>query len=96
MGLEHGAWCLGCCWLLMVGLFALGAMSITWMIVVTALIAAEKLLPRHVAGTAAVAAVLAALAVGVAAAPQAVPGLTIPGSAGAMHSMNPMGGAPHR
>jgi predicted metal-binding membrane protein len=40
MGVKHGAWCLGCCWLLMVGLFALGAMSITWMIVISALIAA--------------------------------------------------------
>jgi predicted metal-binding membrane protein len=85
IGLRHGAWCLGCCWLLMVGLFALGAMSITWMIVITVLIAAEKLLPRRVAGTAIVAIVLAALAVGVAAAPQDVPGLTIPGSAMSMH-----------
>jgi hypothetical protein len=84
MGATHGAWCLGCCWLLMVVLFALGAMSLTWMIVVTLLIAAEKLLPRAGLGTAGVAAVLAALAVGVAAAPRDVPGLTIPG---AMHTM---------
>jgi predicted metal-binding membrane protein len=79
----------------MVVLFALGAMSITWMILVTVLIAAEKLLPRPALGTAGVAAVLAALAVGVAAAPGAVPGLTIPGSMhamGAMHaSMNAIG-----
>jgi predicted metal-binding membrane protein len=103
MGMEHGAWCLGCCWLLMVGLFALGVMSITWMIVVTMLIAAEKLLPLRRLGTAVVAAVLVALAVGVAAAPSEVPGLTIPGSPaamhamaamrGPMHSMRPMGGA---
>jgi predicted metal-binding membrane protein len=84
MGATHGTWCLGCCWLLMVVLFALGAMSLTWMIVVTLLIAAEKLLPRAGPGTAGVAAVLAALAVGVAAAPRDVPGLTIPG---AMHTM---------
>jgi predicted metal-binding membrane protein len=91
MGIEHGTWCLGCCWLMMVGLFALGAMSITWMIVVTTLIAAEKLLPRRVPGTAVVAAVLAALAVGIAAAPREVPGLTIPGSGSAMHAMSGMG-----
>ena len=31
MGSKHAAWCLGCCWALMAGLFALGVMSITWM-----------------------------------------------------------------
>jgi predicted metal-binding membrane protein len=25
IGLEHGAWCVGCCWALMVALFALGS-----------------------------------------------------------------------
>ncbi|MBV8431525.1 MAG: DUF2182 domain-containing protein, partial [Solirubrobacterales bacterium] len=95
MGVEHGAWCLGCCWLLMVVLFALGAMSITWMIVVTILIGAEKLLPRRIPGIALVSAVLAALAVGVAAAPADVPGLTIPGSPGAMRAMQAMSGSMH-
>jgi predicted metal-binding membrane protein len=78
MGVVHGAWCLGCCWLLMAGLFALGAMSVPWMIVVAVLIAVEKLLPWRLAATAGVAAVLVALALGVAAAPASVPGLTIP------------------
>ena len=87
MGLEHGAWCLGCCWALMVVLFALGGMSITWMIVVTVLIAAEKLLPRRRPGIALVSVVLGALAIGVAVAPGDVPGLTIPGSHAAMSSM---------
>ena len=32
MGIEHGAWCIGCCWALMVLLFAVGVMSITWMV----------------------------------------------------------------
>src|SRR6266566_7861114 len=45
LGVEHGAWCVGCCWALMVALFALGVMSIPWMAFVAALIAAEKLLP---------------------------------------------------
>ena len=31
MGSRHAAWCLGCCWALMAGLFALGVMSLTWM-----------------------------------------------------------------
>jgi predicted metal-binding membrane protein len=85
MGLEHGAWCLGCCWLLMVALFALGAMSITWMLVISALIAAEKLLPWRGAATTGVAVLLAALAIAVAATPSNVPALTVPGSSASMH-----------
>ena len=45
MGIEHGAWCVGCCWGLMLTLFAVGVMSITWTVVIAALIAVEKLLP---------------------------------------------------
>ena len=45
MGLEHGAYCLGCCWLLFVILFPLGFMNIAVMALVTALIYAEKSLP---------------------------------------------------
>ena len=45
MGVEHGAWCVGCCWALMAALFALGVMSIAWMAFIAALIAIEKLLP---------------------------------------------------
>ena len=87
MGVRHGAWCLGCCWALMAALFALGAMSITWMLVIAALIAAEKLLPWRRAGTVGVACVLVALTVGIAAAPENVPALTMPGKA-AMGSMS--------
>ncbi len=89
MGARHGAWCLGCCWALMASLFALGVMSIVWMAVVAALIAVEKLVPwRRVAtyGTAAVLIVLGALLI---ATPDAVPGLTIPGS-GSMSQMSRM------
>lgn len=45
MGLEHGIFCLGCCWLLFVILFPLGIMNIAVMALVTALIFAEKALP---------------------------------------------------
>src|SRR5919204_193344 len=62
----------------MAGLFALGAMSVPWMIVIAVLIAVEKLLPWRVAASAGVAATLAALAIGIAAAPASVPGLTVP------------------
>jgi len=78
MGTRHGAWCLGCCWALMVALFALGAMSLTWMLVVSGLIAAEKLLPWRRVATAGVSVLLLAVAIGVAVAPASVPWLTVP------------------
>jgi predicted metal-binding membrane protein len=78
MGARHGAWCVGCCWALMASLFALGVMSIAWMAFVAALIAAEKVLPWGRAVTYSTAALLLVLGVLVVAAPDAVPGLTIP------------------
>lgn len=77
MGGVHGLWCLGCCWALMAALFALGIMSLAWMALVTALIAAEKLLPWRRVAVGLVAGLLALLAVGVAAGPQDVPGLVV-------------------
>jgi predicted metal-binding membrane protein len=44
MGLEHGFFCLGCCWLLFLVLFPLGIMNIAAMAVVTLLVYAEKTL----------------------------------------------------
>lgn len=46
MGLSHGAYCLGCCWMLMLLLFVLGVMNLAWVAALTLLVAAEKLLPR--------------------------------------------------
>lgn len=45
MGLIHGAYCLGCCWLLFVILFPLGMMNIGLLAAITLLIFAEKCLP---------------------------------------------------
>jgi len=45
MGLLHGAYCLGCCWLLFVILFPLGIMNVGAMVAVTFIIFAEKMLP---------------------------------------------------
>ena len=57
MGLAHGLYCLGCCWLLFLILFPLGVMNIAVMAVITALIFAEKSLPagRRIGQLAAVA-----------------------------------------
>ncbi len=87
IGMEHGAWCLGCCWALMAALFALGAMSIAWMALISVLIAAERLLPWRPLATTGVASLLAVVAIGVAAAPARVPMLTIPRSGAAMQAM---------
>ena len=80
MGMRNGAWCVGCCWALMASLFALGVMSALWMAVVAGLIALEKLLPWRRTATYGTAVVLLTLGVLVLAAPQALPGLTVPTS----------------
>jgi predicted metal-binding membrane protein len=92
VGLEHGAWCLGCCWALMAALFALGAMSVAWMAVISVLIAAERLLRWRALATTGVASLLVVLAIGVAVAPAQVPMLTIPNSRAPMQGMQGMQG----
>ena len=74
-----GAWCVSCCWALMLSLFALGVMSLAWMAFVAALIAAEKTLPWRRTVTFGTAAALLLLGVAILAVPDAIPGLTIPG-----------------
>jgi predicted metal-binding membrane protein len=80
MGTEHGAYCVGCCWGLMIVLFALGVMSLTWMALVTALILAQKVLPHGERLTLVFAVVFVTAGIWVAAAPGSVPGLTLPTS----------------
>jgi predicted metal-binding membrane protein len=82
LGLEHGAWCVGCCWALMGALFALGVMSVAWMVFIAALIATEKLFPWKKFANRAIAVLLAFLGLAVALAPGSVPGLTLPSDAG--------------
>jgi len=45
MGLEHGALCVGCCWALMLLLFAGGVMNLSVIAALTVLVAFEKLTP---------------------------------------------------
>jgi predicted metal-binding membrane protein len=45
MGLEHGGYCLGCCWLLMALLFVVGVMNLLWVAGLAVFVFAEKLLP---------------------------------------------------
>jgi predicted metal-binding membrane protein len=90
MGIEHGGWCVGCCWGLMAALFALGVMSVGWMAFIAALIAVEKLLPWKAVANRGIAVLLLVLGLAVAFVPEDVPGLTEPNSAEAM-SMESMG-----
>jgi len=46
LGVEHGAYCVGCCWALMGVLVIAGAMSLIWVVAIALVVAAEKLLPR--------------------------------------------------
>lgn len=45
MGLEHGSHCVGCCWALMLLLFAGGVMNVLVIVVLTAFVVLEKLVP---------------------------------------------------
>ena len=45
MGLQHGAYCVGCCWALMMLSFALGVMNLLWMTALTLFLCLEKIAP---------------------------------------------------
>jgi len=45
LGLHHGAYCVGCCWALMLLMFAVGAGSLGWMLVLAVVMALEKNTP---------------------------------------------------
>jgi predicted metal-binding membrane protein len=68
LGLRHGLYCLGCCWALMLLLFAGGVMNLLWIAALGALVLAEKLIPgrlvQRAAGLAMIAAGLVLLAGG--------------------------------
>jgi predicted metal-binding membrane protein len=45
MGAEHGSYCVGCCWTLMLVLFVAGVMNLLWVALIAAFVFIEKLLP---------------------------------------------------
>jgi predicted metal-binding membrane protein len=45
LGARHGAFCVGCCWALMLVMFAAGAASLVWMAALTAVMVHEKTRP---------------------------------------------------
>jgi predicted metal-binding membrane protein len=83
-GLADGLHCVGSSGGLMAVLFALGLMSVFWMVVVAAVIFAEKVLPQGLLLRRPVAIALLALGIWVAFWPATVPGLTEPGMSPSM------------
>ena len=45
LGIDHGAFCVGCCWALMLLMFVVGTGSLGWMLALAAVMATEKNLP---------------------------------------------------
>jgi predicted metal-binding membrane protein len=45
MGVRHGSYCVGCCWLLMALLFVAGVMNLLWVAAIAGFVLVEKLLP---------------------------------------------------
>lgn len=48
MGLHHGVYCVGCCWVLMSLLFVLGVMNIVWIAALAGFVLLEKVVPHGV------------------------------------------------
>lgn len=48
LGVDHGLYCLGCCWALMAVLVAAGGMGLAWAALVALIVLVEKLAPRAV------------------------------------------------
>jgi predicted metal-binding membrane protein len=48
LGLLHGAYCVGCCWALMLLLFVGGVMNLLWVVGLAGIVAAEKLVPHGI------------------------------------------------
>lgn len=49
MGIRHGVYCVGCCWALMLVLFAVGVMNMLWVLLITGFVVLEKILPAPLA-----------------------------------------------
>jgi predicted metal-binding membrane protein len=67
LGIVHGAYCVGCCWALMLLLFIGGVMNLTWIALVAAIVLVEKLAPPGERIRTIIAAVLVGAAIALAA-----------------------------
>jgi predicted metal-binding membrane protein len=49
MGIHHGTFCVGCCWVLMLLLFVTGVMNLFWVAIIAAFVMVEKVVPSTMA-----------------------------------------------
>jgi predicted metal-binding membrane protein len=91
---QHAGYCIGCCWGLMVILVAVGAMSLPWVVAVTVVVFAEKILPRGWWTARVVGGVLIVLALAVALRPQLAETMRGQGSGDAMSKTMNHAGTP--
>jgi predicted metal-binding membrane protein len=87
MGFLHGLYCVGCCWGLMVVLFAVGVMSLFWMALIAVLIFAEKVFRVGPRLAPVIGILLVAMGLWIALAPTTVPGLHAPAEKSDMSGM---------
>jgi predicted metal-binding membrane protein len=73
MGLAHGLYCMGCCWLLFLILIPLGVMNVAAMVAVALVVFAEKVVPHGRIVSLVASAVLIFYGVAVAAHPSLLP-----------------------
>ena len=45
MGMRHGIYCVGCCWLMMALLFVAGVMNLLWVALIAMCVLVEKIVP---------------------------------------------------
>ena len=48
MGVRHGAYCVGCCWVLMTLLFVTGVMNVLWIAIIAGFVLLEKVAPSQI------------------------------------------------
>ncbi|MGH8999166.1 MAG: DUF2182 domain-containing protein [Acidimicrobiia bacterium] len=91
-GLDHGAFCLGCCWALMTVLVVMGLMNLFWMVALALVFLAEKTWRHGVAATKVVGVALLVLGIAIVVFPDLLPALSQGVDPMPMHQMHPMGG----
>ena len=77
-GFLHGLVCVACCWALMAVMFAVGAMNLIWMGILTLIMFAEKIFPFGYKLTIPIAVFLGVIGIWIMASPNTVPFLTNP------------------
>lgn len=79
-GLYHGAFCVGCCWALMIVMVMVGVMNLAWMVALALVILIEKVWRHGKAFGYGVGIALIVFALFIPGRPELIPGLAMPGS----------------